>query len=42
VLQVVHNPGWLTPYVGCGMVAAGLVTQFLFHLIGFMGKRRMK
>jgi hypothetical protein len=42
VLQVVHNPGWLTPYVGCGLVAAGLVTQFLYHLIGFISKRKTK
>jgi hypothetical protein len=40
VLQVVHNPSWLTPYVGCGMVAAGLVIQFMFHLVGFITKRK--
>jgi hypothetical protein len=40
VLQVVHNPGWLTPYIGCALVAAGLVTQFMFHLVGFIAKRR--
>jgi hypothetical protein len=40
VLMVVHNPGWLTPYVGCGMVAAGLVIQFMFHLVGFITKRK--
>ncbi len=40
VLQVVHNPGWLTPYFGCGLVAAGLLTQFLYHLIAFISKRR--
>jgi hypothetical protein len=42
VLQVVRNPGWLTPYVGCAMVALGLTTQFLFHLVGFLSKRKMK
>jgi cytochrome c biogenesis protein ResB len=42
VLQVVRNPAWLTPYIGCGMVAAGLVTQFLFHLVGFISKRKSK
>ena len=42
VLQIVHNPGWLTPYIGCAMVAIGLITQFMFHLIGFLSKRRMK
>jgi len=39
LLQVVHNPRWLTPYVGCGMVAAGLIVQFMFHLVGFITKR---
>jgi hypothetical protein len=40
VLQVVRNPSWLTPYVGCGLVAAGLLCQFLTHLAGFIKKRR--
>ncbi|HEV2454063.1 MAG TPA: cytochrome c biogenesis protein ResB [Verrucomicrobiae bacterium] len=40
LLQVVHNPSWLTPYIGCAMVAAGLIIQFLFHLAGFItGKK---
>ena len=40
VLQVVHNPGWLTPYIGCALVALGLVVQFMFHLVGFVAKRK--
>ena len=40
VLQVVRNPSWLTPYVGCGLVGGGLVIQFLMHLVGFIKKRR--
>jgi hypothetical protein len=40
VLMVVHNPSRLTPYIGCGMVAAGLVIQFMFHLVGFITKRK--
>jgi hypothetical protein len=40
VLQVVRNPSWLTPYVGCGLVAVGLVVQFMFHLVGFINKRK--
>jgi ABC-type transport system involved in cytochrome c biogenesis permease subunit len=32
ILQVVHNPGWLLPYVACAMVGAGLVWQFVSHL----------
>ena len=42
VLQVVHNPSWLTPYIGCAMVAVGMIIQFMFHLVGFLSKRRMK
>jgi len=41
-LQVVRNPAWLTPYLGCALVAAGLVTQFVFHLVGFMAKQKKK
>jgi hypothetical protein len=41
-LQVVRNPAWLTPYLGCALVAAGLVTQFMFHLVGFISKRKIK
>jgi hypothetical protein len=39
-LQVVRNPGWLTPYIGCAMVGLGLVIQFMFHLVGFVSKRK--
>jgi hypothetical protein len=40
VLQVVRNPGWLTPYIGCGLVSLGLVVQFMFHLVKFVSKRK--
>jgi hypothetical protein len=40
ILQVVRNPASLTPYVACLLVALGLVTQFLTHLLGFAKKRR--
>lgn len=39
VLQVVRNPGWLTPYVGCTVVGLGLVIQFLHHLVGFVSRK---
>ena len=39
-LQVVRNPGWITPYAGCVLVGLGLVVQFMIHLIGFISKRR--
>ena len=41
VLSVVRNPGWLTPYVGCAMVGVGLLMQFLYHLAGFVSKRKI-
>jgi len=40
ILQVVHNPSWLTPYLSCVLVALGLLVQFGTHLIGFAGKRK--
>ena len=40
ILQVVHNPSWLTPYFSCVLVGGGLVIQFMSHLIGFARKRR--
>lgn len=39
ILQVVRNPSWLTPYVACVMVGAGLLIQFLSHLLAFAKKR---
>jgi hypothetical protein len=40
ILQVVHNPSFIAPYVACVIVAAGLLVQFGYHLIGFARKRR--
>ena len=40
ILQVVHNPSFLAPYVACVIVAAGLLWQFGFHLVGFARQRR--
>jgi hypothetical protein len=40
ILQVVHNPSWLTPYFSCILVGMGLVVQFSTHLLGFTLKRR--
>jgi hypothetical protein len=40
VLQVVRNPSWLTPYIGCGLVAAGLLIQFMSHLVKFLSRRK--
>lgn len=41
-LQVVRNPTWLTPYFACMMVGAGLLVQFLTHLISFLRKQKKK
>lgn len=40
ILQVVHNPSWLTPYFSCVLVGLGLVVHFAMHLLGFTFKRR--
>jgi len=40
VLQVVRNPSWLTPYFACVMVAAGMMLQFMTHLVRFASKRK--
>ena len=39
VLQVVKNPGWLTPYLACILIATGMVVQFLSHLVPFLQRR---
>lgn len=39
-LQVVRNPSWLGPYLGCILVGLGMTVQFLYHLVGFVTKRR--
>src|SRR5581483_913980 len=42
VLTAVRNPGWLTPYIGCAMVGAGLLIQFLMHLTKFVSRQKKK
>ncbi len=39
-LQVVSNSGWMVPYLGCMIVAVGLLGQFGLHLLGFLRARR--
>jgi len=39
VLQVVRNPGWLTPYAAVLIVAAGMYIQFRQHLTRFLNQR---
>src|SRR6266542_483106 len=40
ILQVVRNPGWLTPYLACTLVSLGLIYHFVMHLVDFALKRR--
>lgn len=40
ILQVVRNPAWITPYLGCIVVGAGLIVQFMSHFVGFAKRRR--
>jgi hypothetical protein len=39
ILQVVRNPSFLAPYIACIVVAAGLLVQFGYHLVGFSRRR---
>jgi hypothetical protein len=40
ILQVVHNPSWLTPYFSCVLVGVGLLVQFISSLVDFAAKRK--
>jgi hypothetical protein len=40
ILQVVRNPSWLAPYASTIMVSAGLLIQFIAHMLKFVKKRR--
>jgi ResB-like family len=40
ILQVVRNPSFIAPYVACIVVAAGLLVQFGYHLVGFARRKR--
>ncbi|MCX8157254.1 MAG: cytochrome c biogenesis protein ResB [Verrucomicrobiae bacterium] len=35
ILQVVRNPGWLTPYIACLLVGIGLTLHFILTLMNF-------
>ena len=41
-LQIVHNPGWLVPYLALGIAIVGLVLQFGGHLITFLRKQMIE
>jgi hypothetical protein len=40
ILQVVHNPSFVAPYIACIVVAAGLIIQFSYHLTGFARRQK--
>ena len=40
ILQVVRNPGWIIPYVSCGMVTVGLLFHFLLYLSQYLLRKR--
>ena len=35
ILQVVHNPSFIAPYIACVVVGLGLLIQFSHHFVGF-------
>lgn len=40
ILQVVRNPGWLLPYIACGLVTLGMLAHFGLRVGRSMGKKR--
>jgi len=39
ILQVVRNPGWLLPYISCGLVALGMIIHFGQNLVAFLRRK---
>jgi hypothetical protein len=39
ILQVVHNPGWVMPYLACFLVGVGLLAHFGLTLYKFLDRR---
>lgn len=40
IFQVVHNPGWLLPYLSVFLMGLGMCAQFGMHFFKFLGKQR--
>ena len=40
IFQVVHNPGWLLPYLSVLLMGLGMCAQFGMHFFKFLGKQR--
>ena len=41
-LQVVHNRGWMIPYVACMIVVIGMIAHFLITVTRFVGRREVE
>lgn len=39
ILQVVHNPSWLVPYIAVGLVGLGMLIHFTLSLARFLRRR---
>ena len=35
ILQVVHNPSFVAPYIACVVIGFGMLIQFCYHFVGF-------
>jgi hypothetical protein len=42
ILQVVHNPGWIMPYLACFLVGAGMLVHFGQTLYKFLERRMVR
>jgi len=42
MLEVVHNPGWILPYVALAMVGFGMLFQFITSLLAHLRREKQK
>lgn len=40
IFQVVHNPGWILPYISVLLIGLGMILQFNMHFVQFLRKKR--
>ena len=41
ILQVVHNPSFIAPYIACGIISLGMLLQFCQHFVGFTRRTKL-
>ena len=41
ILQVVHNPSFVAPYIACVVIGIGLLIQFSIHFVGFAQRNKV-